>query len=156
MVLGLIILNLVLAMILLNLYYHRETTKSLDKVLKNISWDNLPKEEYAERSYHFIAERFTKVNRCWLRFPLRNIFFYNMWKMKGKGLPCHMMNTLFQRCLLKKFNKKEFKTVFASKGDMVIHFYSKVKLNGKWIDVDVWGKKWGIPFGKNINNSEVI
>ena len=158
MVVGLIILDLILAVVLLNLYYHRETVKSIDKALKNIPWLNLPKEQYLKKSYDFIAQRFGKVNKCYLKYPWRNFFLSNMWSFKGKGLPCHMQNILFQRCLLKKFSKKEIKTTathHVSKG-IILHFYSKIKLNGKWVDVDCWGKKWGIPFGRNIRNSKLI
>ncbi len=141
---------------LFNLYFRKNTLKSLNNEIKSVTWINVPKEEYIRKCYDFVAERFTKMKRCYVKRPWRNFYFTNLWKYK-KSLPCHLQNNLFRRCLLKRFDKKEVKTVvsrYIQKG-VLIHFHSKVKLNGKWIDVDVWGKKRGIPFGKNVHNSQI-
>ncbi|MBL7160221.1 MAG: hypothetical protein ISS95_01540 [Candidatus Aenigmarchaeota archaeon] len=139
-------------LILVNFYFRYKTYKSMGKALKKKRWKKLTKEEYAKRCYHFIADRYTKMNRCWLKYPLRNMYLRNIWKFKGESIPCLIENALFQRCLLKRFEKSEVKTVLCRhfRQGIYIHFYSRVKLRGRWVDVDVWGKKWGIPFGGNI------
>ena len=149
-------LGIFVGLVLLNLYYWEATLRSLDKAIESVKWKEVSKDEYVKKSYDFIARRFARVHQSWLKYPWRNFYFTNVWNLKGKGVPCHMQNTLFQRCLLKRFSKQEIKTVVTNslKKGMIIHFYSKVKMKGKWIDVDVWGKKWRIPFGKNIHNSK--
>jgi hypothetical protein len=155
---GLIVVDSILMVTLLNTFFQWNTYRSLEKDIKKLKWDKLTKEQYARKSFDFVAERFKKVNRCWLKFPWRNMFFNNMWKMKGKGLPCHMQNFFYQKLLLKRFNKEEIKTIITQSWEkgMAIHFYSKIKLKEKWVDVDVWAKKWGVPFGKNVHNTKLV
>lgn len=150
-------LIILLILVLINLYFRYKTFKNLDKDLEKVKWKNLPKEKYMKKCYDFVADRFAKVRHCWLKFPWRNIYYRNMWRLKDKGIPCHMYTPFFNRCLLKRFKKKEVKTAVTSNWHkkMMIHFYSKVKINGGWINIDVWGKKRGIPLGKNIHNSKI-
>lgn len=157
MKLVLLILVAFLLWMLVNFYFRYRTFRSLNEELEKVKWKNLPKKEYVRKCYDFVAGRFTRLNKCWLRYPWRNFYFGNVWDFKGESLPCLIQNKLFQRCLLERFNKKEIKTAMTKnfKKGAYIHFYSQVKVNGKWIDVDVWGKKWGIPFGKNIHNSKI-
>jgi hypothetical protein len=129
----------------------------LNKTLDEKKWEKLPKEKYVLKCYDFVAGRFTKVSRCRLKYPWRNFYFRNIWMFKGNSVPCLIQNKLFQRCLLRKFHRDEIKTKIDAnfRKGIWLHFYSHIKLNGKWVDVDVWGKKWSIPFGKNIHNSKV-
>ena len=154
----LLIFTVPLFVIFLNLYYRERTFRSVDDELKKLNWFNLSELDYIQKSYHFVADRFSRVNKCWLKFPWRNMFFTNIWKMKGFGLPCHVQNILFQRILRKRLKRKDIRTLttWALKKSMLIHFYSQVKMGDKWVDVDVWGKKWGIPFGGNVHNSRLI
>ncbi len=153
-----IIFSILALLMLLNLYYRRKTVKSLENDFSKLNWQNLPTNQYVMNCYNYVSNRFPKVNQCWIKYPWKNMFLYDIWQHKGKGVPCHMQNYVFQRLLKKKLPTNNFKTVFInapSKG-MLIHFYSKVKLNRRWVDVDVWGKKWGIPFGKHINNWKLV
>jgi hypothetical protein len=77
-----------------------------------------------------------------------------MLDLEGKSMPCFVQNYMFKHCLLKKFDKKEIKTKITSnlRKGILIHIYSQVYVNGKWVDVDVYEKKRGLPFGKNIHN----
>ncbi len=146
----------VLLLVLLNLYFYYQSMKSVDKDLQKFNWDNLQKEEYLKKCYNYVGDRFGRVKHCWLVLPWRNFFYRNMWKMKNKGLPCHMYTFFLNQCLKKKFPKKNIKTIFAADRakNIVVHFYTKVKLSGKWINADSWGKKRGLPFGKNIHDSK--
>jgi len=152
-----VVLGVVLLLIVMNFYFRYKTFQSLDKDLDKIKWKTLPKEKYVRKCYDLVEKKFTKVSRCWLKYPWRNFYYRNIWTFEGNSLSCLLQNKLFQRCLLRKLKKDEIKTVMAKdfKKGIYIHFYSKVRLNGKWVDIDVWGKKWGIPFGKNIHNSKV-
>jgi len=148
----LIIFNLLLILVIVNLYFWNKTTISLEKELRKQEWFDTPKDKYAKRCYDFVADRFGHLEYCYFKRPWRNIFYTNMWKLKSKGLPCHMANFLFQKCLLKKFSKSEVKTAIMSKPSQIvlIHFFSKVKINDKWVPIDAWGKKIGTPYGKMV------
>ena len=69
--------------VMLNVYNFNATVKSLEKDLKKMNWLHLPKEEYLKKTYEFVAHRFGKVNRCWLKYPWRNVFSNNLWKSNG-------------------------------------------------------------------------
>lgn len=154
----LITLGIILVFVLINLYNQRETFKSLERDLEKVWWRKISKEKYVNKCYHFVADRFGVIRHCYLKYPWRNFFYRNIWEQKGKGLPCHLYALLFNRCLSKRFKKEGVKLVITTNfyKRMFLHFYSQVKLKGRWIDVDVWGKKRGIPFGKNIRNSNII
>jgi hypothetical protein len=149
-----ILLGIILVLLLVNFYFRAKTFKDINKELEKKKWKKLPKKKYAKKCYDFVSRKFPKVNKCWLKYPWRNFYFRNIWTYK-KSVPCLIQNKLFQRCLLNKFHRREIKTIMASdfKKRILLHFYSKVKLNGNWVEVDVWGKRWGIPFGKNIHNA---
>ncbi|HLC52254.1 MAG TPA: hypothetical protein VJI98_03370 [Candidatus Nanoarchaeia archaeon] len=154
----LLLTALACSIVIINLYFRSKTFNSLDREIKKLNWFNLEDHEYIQKSYNFVADRFIKVNRCWLKYPWRNLFLKNLWKIKKSSLPCHMQNILFQRFLRKRFKPKHIKTLatWSIKKGLIIHFYSRIKIKNKWVDVDVWGKKWGIPFGKNVRNSELV
>ncbi|MBU0460482.1 MAG: hypothetical protein KKH52_00060 [Nanoarchaeota archaeon] len=148
-----IILGGSLGLISLNWYNYKRTLKEVDVAWKKINWKHLSEEQYVLQCYEFIGSKFKKVNRCWAKYPWRNFFFTNMWRLRGRGMPCHIQTLMFHRCLSKRLskNRMKIKATRAISKRVLIHFYSKIKLNGEWVDVDVWGKKWGIPFGKNIH-----
>jgi len=100
------VFGVLIALLLLNLYFKYQTYHSVDKEMRKMEWNTAPLEEYVKNSYHLVAERFSKVNLCWLRYPWRNMFFTNMWKMRGEGLPCHMQTFLFHRLLENKLSRK--------------------------------------------------
>ncbi|MFH1275761.1 MAG: hypothetical protein ABIH82_01485 [Candidatus Woesearchaeota archaeon] len=104
------------------------------------------------RCYHFISEKYQMISHCYFKRPWTNFFYRNM--CKSNSLPCHMYALLFNHCMKKKFKKKNLKIKFITKFPHYpfIHFFSKIKLDGKWIDVDVWGRKRGVPFGKTIHD----
>ncbi len=151
-----VLLGVIFVLLCVNFYFRAKTFHDLNKTLEKKKWKKLSKKEYVKKCYDLVSRKFPKVNKCWAKYPWRNFYFRNIWTYK-KSVPCLIQNKLFQRCLLNKFNKDKIKTIMTSnfKKSIWLHVYSKVKLNGKWIEVGVWGKKWGIPFGKNIHNSKI-
>ena len=104
----------------------------------------------------FISDHFPKGERTWITRPWRNIFYTNIWKRK-KSVPCHILTILFFQSLLIRFGKsfsRNLKLIFTQgfKKGIGIHFYGRVLYKNKWIDVDVWAAKRGLPFGKNIHD----
>ncbi len=147
----LIILGL---LILINLYFRWRTYRSLEKDLDKLNWNKLSKKQYILKCYHFISDRFGMVRHCWMRIPWRNLFYRNLWRMKGKALPCHHFALLFNRAIHKRFPKMPTRLKYTNdlKQLLLVHFHSQIKPGRKWIDVDVWGKKRNVPFGKSINS----
>jgi hypothetical protein len=145
----------IIALTTLHLYYRAKTYSSILKDLDKARWKNAPLEKYIQNCYDLVADNFSKVDGCWLKFPWRNMFYRNVWKSKI-SVPCHMQNFLFQKCLAQRMHRSKIRTKVTQnllKG-AIIHFYAQVQINDQWTDIDVWGKKWGIPFGRNINNIE--
>lgn len=146
----LIISALLIFLLLLNIYNWHKSIRSLEKELRNKEWFNASKEEFVKHCYNFVADHFGHIKHCYYKRPWRNFFYCNIWNLKGEGLPCHMVNFLFQRSLLNRLPSKKVRTVITSKPTemTLIHFFSKVKIKGKWIPIDAWGKKRGVPYGK--------
>jgi len=148
-----IIFSLLFLLVLISFYFRLRTFHSLDLVLKSKNWDKLSKKEYLKKCYDFIGNHFVWKSQCWIYYPWRNFYYRNIWNLKNNCLPCHIQNSIFQHALLTRFRRKEIKTIFTYdlKQNIFVHFYSKIKLNGKWIDVDIHKKNDGVPFGKNIH-----
>ena len=108
------------------------------------------KEEYLYHTYTFITTKYWSVFAgIWRNFPL--LFEHRwptLWKRKGY-IGCHHFAHLVRIFLLKSGMFKDHEIRFKlSIYDWCVHQYCQVLINGKWIDVDAWGKKAGIPFGK--------
>lgn len=143
-----------LTLVLINLYFRGKTFKSMSRELDREKWQRLSKDRYVKNCYNFVADHFGHMKHCYFYRPWRNFYYGDVWKQKRKGMPCHILNSLFQHCLLRRLGKKEVKTAVTTNPVklQIIHFFTRVKLKGKWVDVDAWGKKRGIPFGKSIND----
>jgi len=143
---------LLIILMLIHLYFRRQTFNSIDQELQKVNLQKMSKKEYLDYCYHLVSDRYVWGCQTWIIFPWRNFFYRNFWNLSGKNIPCHLQNRIFQHCLLKKFARSEVKTPFINdpKQFILVHFYSKVKVDGKWVDVDVHQKKRGLPFGKNI------
>jgi len=141
----------VISFIGINVYFRRATYKAIDRELRNLPWKDLSVEEYMEKCYHLISEKYQMISHCYLRKPWTNFFYRNMFK--SKSLPCHMYALIFNRFMQKKIGKKNAKIKFVTKLPEYpwIHFFSKVKLKDRWVNIDVWGRKRGVPYGKTIH-----
>ena len=148
-----ITLSLLFLLVLINYYFRLRTFRSLDLMLNKKNWGKLSKKEYIKKCYDLIGDRFVWKSQCWIKYPWRNFYYRNIWSLKNKCLPCHIQNSIFQHSLLRKFNRKEIKTIFTNdlKQRIIIHLHTLIKLDGKWIDVDVHKRNDGVPFGKNIH-----
>lgn len=111
-------------------------------------------EEYLQKCYHLVADRYPMLRHCWAKRFWRSLFYRNLWNLKGKGLPCHIYNVLFNHCMSMRLPKKDIRLRYVAdlKQKVFIHYYSQLKVGGKWMDVDVWGKYRGVPFGSTINS----
>ena len=151
------VLSAIILFVLVNILFITLAFRSIDRSMEKINWKDLSPEKFVRGCYDFVADRFEMVRHCYVVRPWRNFFYRNLWKAKGKGLPCHVFTIFFNRCLRKRMSKKDVKTIFYSKFPRYpwVHFYSKVRLNGKWLSLEPWGKKRGVIYGKVIYGDEV-
>ncbi len=124
-------------------FHVRAAAKKIPKKLSD--------KEFVKACYDLITRRFRSGNLTWVKYPLRDFYIGNIWGMKGKALPCHVQNTLFRHALYLRFSRRDVKDVWIWElGERMIHNFSQVKVGGKWISVDPWGREWLIPYGKNM------
>ncbi len=71
-----------------------------------------------------------------------------IWNEKG-FIHCTTMNSLMKILLTKSgfFNDDEIKTKWTAIWYISPHQYLGVKLNGRWVNVDIWGHAFGIGLG---------
>jgi hypothetical protein len=135
-----------------NLFFRYLTYRSLEKDLKKHNWKDVPLNEYIQKCYHLISDRYPMLRHCWVKRFWRSLFYRNLWKISGKSLPCHMYNILFNKCISLRLPKKDIRLKYISdfKQLVFVHYYSQLRINGEWKNVDVWGKFRGVPFGETI------
>ena len=109
-------------------------------------------------AYNFIAETFGKYSRRhmvvarFFRLFLKDVGA--LWSYKYKGdhfLHCLQLNYLLRVLLIKsgKFKEKDIGLVDIFHMPFSIHQYLVVRVGKKWVDVDVWYSKLGVPFGQH-------
>lgn len=145
-------------LLVINYHFREKTYKKIEREFKEyLGGKEYSLEEYVKKCYNFIGDRYRWVPSGPLMLPWRNLFYRNVWNLKKVSLACHIQNALFQRLLSKKMNRKDFRTCYIAhpRKRIFIHFYSKVKLHGQWVNVDVYEKDRGIPFGMNVREALV-
>ncbi len=147
------LLGMVLLVALWNLLFRYLTYRSVDKYLQKVSWKNESLDKYICHCYRLIAERYPMLKHCWYKRFWRSLFYRNLWNLSGKSFPCHMYNILFNRCMRLRLPKKDIRLKYVSDLHQLIfiHYYSQLRLNRKWMNVDVWGKFRGVPLGETIH-----
>ncbi|MFA6461695.1 MAG: hypothetical protein WCV90_05470 [Candidatus Woesearchaeota archaeon] len=148
------LLTIIILIVGWNLIFRYLTYRSLEKEIRGKSWKDVPLDDYIKQCYHFISERYPMLRHCWAKRFWRSFFYRNLWNLKGKSLPCHMYNVLFNYCMRLRLPKKDIRLKYIADFDQLVfvHYYSQLRINGKWINVDVWGKHRGVPLGETINS----
>ncbi len=107
-------------------------------------------EKFARAAHAFLAKKYygshiLTIIRLDLVFS-RDIS--RMWALSGY-MACNQQNWLLYLMLIKSgfFSPDDVRfritTIVGS-----IHQYMQVRLNNKWVSVDVWAYRYGVPFGK--------
>ena len=129
----------------------RKIPDDIKKDISKLKKKSKTKMSFLRNTYTFLSERhcgghlstLTKLNYCFIKD------LDVLWREKGY-LPCTIHNYLLRVFLVKsgifKENEIKLKHTFC---DFNIHQYVKVNVGNKWIDVDIWGQKYGVPFGKH-------
>tara|TARA_Y100000310_G_C20393115_1_gene673757 strand:- start:247 stop:717 length:471 start_codon:yes stop_codon:yes gene_type:complete len=102
-------------------------------------------------AYNTVTTKFTSSN--WKTYThLPEIFQKNTNKLWTKGfLYCTHQNFLIRLILIKtgKFKESDIKLRRGLTHWLSPHQWLSVRIRNKWIDVDPWGRSYGVPFGKN-------
>ena len=106
---------------------------------------------FLRAAYELIAKRYPmKAISTLLHIPTLYIHSpEKLWNMKGKFIACHQACLLLRIFLVRSkiFSDDDIRVKY-SVVNLNTHQYLQVNAEGSWIDVDVWGKKYGIPFGQ--------
>jgi hypothetical protein len=131
--------------------------KSLEDI-KILSEQNPEDVDFIESIYHNITKKFKGKKLCFIRYFTKNFIFNpkKILSLENDCLPCQQYNKLFQSYLLSsgRFTKDQIKTQFTNKlPKVLIHVYTEVTLKDNTkINVDLWGKDFGVPFNKTIHD----
>lgn len=114
------------------------------------------KEKCLRSAYDFIRGKFTarklstftKFNRLFVK----DIFKLWKYSKKDKFLHCTQQNFLLRVLLIKsgKFKEKDIHLKNFIHTKFFVHQFLRVKVDKKWIIVDVWFSYLGVPFGKTV------
>ncbi len=105
--------------------------------------------EFLTLSYDYVTSKYTgnrlkTITEFWRAFG-------NVYDTPPGFLHCTGQNYLLRTMLIKsgRFTEGDVK-VLNVPFNLFIHQYLKVKVDGKWINVDPWSHFLRIPFGKNL------
>jgi hypothetical protein len=118
----------------------------IDKLKKPVT-----KEEVLHSAYDLIAKKYRgyrikTVTRLWELFDLDA----SHWWAKEGFLHCTSLNYLLRIMLVGsgKFTGADIRFKWTTVNFISPHQFMQVRLDdGKWIDVDLWGKAYGVSFG---------
>lgn len=126
--------------------------KSMQQAINKIKKRSKNKNDFLKKSYYFFTGKYCGSRlKTFTKFGLlfkRDIGYY--WQKQG-FLQCNLIAFVFRTFLVKSgyFKDDEIKTRHTFL-DFNIHQYLKVKINNKWIDIDIWAYKHNVPFGKHM------
>jgi hypothetical protein len=105
---------------------------------------------FLRAAYELVAKRYNvKVISTLLHIP--TLFIHSpekLWNMKNRFIACHQLNLMLRIFLVrsKLFTEDEVRVKYTVM-NINTHQYLQVKAEDNWINIDVWGKKYNIPFG---------
>lgn len=121
-----------------------EYLKVIDEI-NNRSKNNV---EYLKNVYDFLTSKYygSKIEL----FTKWNYAFDDIFSHKMGFIPCNIFNQILKTMLLQsqRFEEKDIRKRIVLL-NFFIHQYLQVRVEDKWIDVDLEYKNIGIPFGKH-------
>ena len=111
----------------------------MQKIIKNLKKQSKNKKDFLEKTYKYLSKKYYGKNGEMFK-DLTCLFQNtdNAWKTNG-FMPCNIQNQILIIFLIKSgfFKKDDIKKnhIFYEGS---IHQYLKIKLNNKWIPVDIW------------------
>lgn len=127
-----------------------ETPEEMEKEIEKLKKKSKTKIDFLENTYNFLTRRYTgakiKTVMCF------DYLFKDVnWIWRHHGFQhCTNQNLMMRVFLVRSgFFKDEDIMIRHTFFDFDIHQYLSVNLNGKWIDIDLWGKFLGIKMGEH-------
>ncbi len=127
----------------------KKIPKSLLNTIAKLKRKNKTPLSFAKAAYDLISTKYEGSHvMTFFRFDLLFTRDVNLlWSRKGY-LPCHQQNLLFRIMLVKSglFSDDDVRTRHTAIYGM-IHQSVQIKIKD-WVDVDLWARQCGIPFGR--------
>jgi hypothetical protein len=109
------------------------------------------KDECLHLAYDVLTKRFTGRKFYFLRKPLELLVtdLDTIWNKK-KILNCTVANYLMRTLLIKsgKFKNADIRSRWTLIWGISIHQYLKINIDGRTVNVDLWGASEGLPLGR--------
>ncbi len=129
-----------------------EIPSDMKNVIEGLSRKAESPKEFLELSYEYVGNKYhsQRLNVI-LKFNYLFKSLDEVWKMEGY-MPCTQSSFVLRIFLVKsgffKDSEVKRKHIFVN---FITHQYLEVKLDGKWVSVDVGEKQNGMPIGKHLN-----
>lgn len=124
-----------------------EMQKIIDEIKKSSN-----KEEYLKRSYEILAAKYhgDRIKTYTRLFDVFQRDIGSLWNKNG-FLHCTSINYVMRALLIKSgfFTDDDIRLKWTQIWYISPHQYLQIKVNGKWINADVWANAYGIKFGDN-------
>jgi hypothetical protein len=123
----------------------------MQKIINEIK-KSLNKEECLKKTYDILISKY-QGNRIKTYTKLFNVFKHDigtLWNKTG-FLHCSNINYILRTLLIKSdfFTDDEIRLRWTVIWYISPHQYAQVKIDDKWINVDIWAYAYGIKFGDN-------
>ena len=122
----------------------------MQKVINDLKKQSKNKKEFLEKSYDYLSKKYFGKNRE--MFKDLTCFYQNIdsvWSKKG-FMPCNIQNQILIIFLIKSgfFKKQDIRKIHIFY-QWSVHQYLEVKINNKWIHVDIWkAGYYGVKIGE--------
>jgi len=120
----------------------------MEKILSKIKKKN--KKDFAKACFDIVVNRYPGKRILFFLHP-QKLFYKDINKIWAdrKFQACTIQNYILRVMLIKSghFKEEDIKLGYGSV-NFVIHPYIKVNIDGEWVNMDPWGYKSGILYGK--------
>lgn len=125
--------------------------EEMEKVVNQLK-QSLNKEDCLRKTYDILIK---KYHGCHFKTYLKlyEVFssdIYKLWKKKG-FMHCTNINYVMRILLIASgfFKEEDIRLKWTLIWYVSPHQYLQIKINGKWLNIDVWAYAHGIKFGDN-------
>lgn len=124
--------------------------KEMEEALKSIKKKNKTKKDVAKACFDIVVKRYPGKRIFFFTHP-HKLFYKDINKIWAdkEFQPCTIQGYVLRVMLIKSgyFTEDDIKLCH-SFVDFVIHLSIKVNIDGEWVNMDPWGYKSGVPYGK--------
>jgi len=125
--------------------------ESMLEKINEIKNQSSSREQFLNLAYNYLGSRFCSERlNTFLKFNYLYKSLDQIWLMEGY-IPCTINNYLFKIFLIRSgyFKNEDIRLRYVFL-NFILHQYLQVKINDKWLDIDVGEKQRGMPIGKHL------